>query len=77
MDIFEKLLRQVRADWSGKGYDYLSVGIYDGSSKLSEVTSHYATERIASTVYVVYWPQDAQVRLPETSRPTHLEVATL
>ena len=74
--VFEALLRQACDDWSNKGYDYLSVGLCEGNA-LSAVAAHYATQHIASTVYVVYWPQDAQVLLPGTDRPIHLEVATL
>ena len=73
--VFASLLNQVGADWSGKGYDYLSVGICEGS-ELSSVASRYATQAISSTVYIVYW-QDTSVLLPETSIPVHLEIATL
>jgi hypothetical protein len=76
MSVFEALLHRACVDWSGKGYDYLSVGLCE-DNQLATVASHYATERIASTVYVVYWPQDAHVRLPGTDKPVHLEVATL
>lgn len=74
-NIFEALLNQVRIDWSGKGYDYLSVGICEGNG-LSSVTSRYATQQISSTIYIVYW-QGASALLPDTSMPVHLEVATL
>jgi hypothetical protein len=72
---FEALLNQVRIDWSGKGYDYLSIGVCE-DSKLSPMASSYATQQISSTIYVVYW-QDANVSLPEADRPVHLEIATL
>jgi hypothetical protein len=72
---FEALLNQVRADWSGKGYDYLLVGMCAGN-ELSPVASCYATQQLSSTVYIVYW-QDADILLPETSIPVHLEIATL
>lgn len=72
---FEALLNQVRMDWSGKGYDYLSIGVCE-DSKLSSVASRYATQQISSTIYVVYW-QDTEVSLPEMGRPVHLEIATL
>jgi hypothetical protein len=73
--IFAPLLNRVCLDWSGKGYDYLSVGLCEGN-ELAAVASRYATQHIASTVYVVYW-QGASVLLPETSVPLHLEIATL
>jgi hypothetical protein len=72
---FEALLKQVRVDWSGKGYDYLSVGMCAGN-KLSPVASCYAMQQLSSTVYIVYW-QDASILLPETGIPVHLEIATL
>ena len=75
-DAFEALLHQACVDWSHQGYDYLSVGIC-GENQLAAVADRYATERIASTVYLVYWPQDAPVALPGTNRPIHIEVATL
>lgn len=75
-DAFEALLRQACLDWSNQGYDYLSVGVC-GENQLAATVARYATERIASTVYIVYWPQDVPVSLPGTDRPIHLEVATL
>lgn len=72
----EALLHQACVDWSQQGYDYLSVGIC-GENPLATTTARYATECIASTVYIVYWPQDPQVSLPGTDRPIHLEIATL
>lgn len=74
--VFNALLHQTCVDWSNKGYDYLSVGLCEGNP-LSTVAVDYATQQIASTVYVVYWPQDTQVLLPATNRSIHLEVATL
>lgn len=71
----EALLNRVRADWSGKSYDYLSIGVC-ADNPLAQVASRYATQRISSTVYIVYW-QDEDVALPETDRPVHVEIATL
>lgn len=73
--VFEGLLQQVCADWSGRGYDYLSVG-FCADNICSSVVSRYATQRIVSTVYIVYWPEN-EVLLPQTGGPVHLEVATL
>ena len=73
--VFAELLKQACIDWSGKGYDYLSVGFCE-DNELSSIASRYATQRIASTLYIVYW-QDSGVLLPETNRPVHLEIATL
>jgi hypothetical protein len=72
---FEALLNQIRIDWSGKGYDYLSTGICE-DSKLSPIASRYATQQISSTIYIVYW-QDESVTLPGADRPVHIEIATL
>ena len=73
--VFAELLRQVCRDWSNRGYDYLSVGLCD-DNELSSVVSRYAVQRIASTLYIVYW-QGADVVLPDLRRSVHLEVATL
>lgn len=73
--VFAELLEQACADQSGKGFDYLSVGFCE-DNELSSIASRYATQRIASTLYIVYW-QDSSVLLPETNRPVHLEIATL
>lgn len=73
--IFAQLLRQARADWSGKGYDYLSIG-FCADHECAHVASHHAAQRIASTLYLVYWP-DSEVLLPQKDRPAHLEIATL
>jgi len=73
--VFAELLKQACADWSGKGYDYLSVGFCE-DNELSSIASRYATQRIASTLYLVYW-QDSGVLLLATNRPVHLEIATL
>jgi hypothetical protein len=73
--VFAELLRQVCRDWSNRGYDYLAVGLCDDND-LYSIAHHYATRKIASTLYVVYW-KDANVVLPDLRRPMHLEVATL
>lgn len=73
--VFETLLQQVLKNWSGKGYDYLSVGVC-ADNPLAQIAARYATQHIASTVYVVYW-QDENVTLPEAERPVHVEIATL
>lgn len=72
---FEALLEQILKDWSGKSYDYLSVGMC-ADNPLSQLAARYATQRISSTVYVVYW-QDESVMPPEADRPVHVEIATL
>ena len=69
------LLNRVRTDWSGKGYDYLSIGMC-ADNPFAQIASHHASQRISSTVYIVYW-QDESVTLPETDRPVHVEIATL
>ncbi len=74
-NVFAALLNQACRDWSGKGYDYLSVGFCEGN-ELSSVAARYATQQLSSTVYIVYW-QDANMVLPATNIPVHCEVATL
>jgi len=72
---FEALLNRVCADWSGKGYGYLSVGFCEGDERGS-VASSYATQQLSSTIYIVFW-QDTNVSLLEMNSPVHLETATL
>ena len=73
--VFTELLNQVCRDWSGKGYDYLSVGLCEGNERVSSA-SRYAARQLSSTLYIVYW-QDTNVLLPEMNLPVHLEIATL
>jgi hypothetical protein len=75
-DIGEMLLRRVRADWSGRGYDYLAVGLCDGH-ELAPLASAFSTYQISSTVYIVYWRDGKNVSLPQADRRAHLEIATL
>lgn len=74
-DAFTSLLQRVCAGWSGKGYDYLSLGFCEGN-ELAPIASRYAAQQLASTVYIVYW-QDTSVSLPDLSVPVHVEAATL
>jgi hypothetical protein len=73
--VFEELLCQACDDWSGRGYDYLSVG-FCVDHECSSIAARYATQRIASTLYIVYWAENS-VSLPQESGPVHLEIATL
>lgn len=73
--VFAELLRQACDDWSRRGYDYLSVG-FCVDHECSSIAARYATQRIASTLYIVYWAENS-VSLPQESRPVHLEIATL
>ncbi len=74
-DIVTSLLQRACVDWAGKGYDYLSLGFCEGSP-VSPIASRYATQRLASMIYIVYW-QGESVSLPDLSKPVHVEVATL
>jgi hypothetical protein len=68
-------LSQACDDWSGRGYDYLSVGFCDDHA-CSSVAANSAVQRLASTLYIVYWAENA-VSLPQLNRPVHAEIATL
>ena len=72
---FTSLLQRACAEWSGKGYDYLSLGFCE-DSELSPIASRYAAQQLASTIYIVYW-QDESITLPDLCKPVHVEVATL
>ncbi len=73
--IFESLLVRACSDWSGKGYDYLLVGLCEGN-KLESVAISFASRQLKSKIYLVHWQED-KVILPQNSRIPHLEVATL
>jgi hypothetical protein len=73
--VFTDLLRQACDDWSGRGYDYMSVG-FCVDHECSAIAARYATQRIASSLYIVYWA-GSSVSLPQESRPVHVEIATL
>jgi len=73
--VFATLVEQLRLEWSGKGYDYLSVGLCK-DNELAAIAARYATHQLLSTVYVVFW-QEGDVVLPKDERPVHLEIATL
>jgi hypothetical protein len=73
--IFGELLSQARDDWSGCGYDYLSVGFCDNHA-CSSVAATSAAQRLASTLYIVYWAEN-EILLPQLTRPAHPEIATL
>lgn len=75
VNVFESLLIQACSDWSGKGYDYLLVGLCDGNP-FQSVAASFANRKIDSKIYLVHWPED-KVVLPESSRTVHLEIATL
>lgn len=73
--VFAELLGQACDDWGGSGYDYLSVG-FCADHACSSVAARSATQRIASTLYIVYWAEN-DVSLPQAGRPAHPEIATL
>ncbi len=74
VDVFEQLLLTIMDDWSGRGYDYLSVGLC-GGHPLLPVLRRYASWVLKSDVYLVYWDEDV-TDLPKDTN-IHVEVATL
>jgi len=74
-EILAALLSQARADWSGKGYDYLILGL-SKDHPLAKAVELHAMQTISSTVYIVYWPEDGKPLIP-ASQTVHLEIATL
>lgn len=73
--VFESVLVRACSDWSGKGYDYLLVGLCDGNP-LQSVMASFASRKLDSKIYLVHWQED-KVVLPGNSRIPHLEIATL
>ncbi len=74
-EVFGSLAEKACADWSGRGYDYLLIGLSE-ESKLGAVARRLAVRELKSKVYLVHW-QDEKVKLPTSQRTLHLEVATL
>jgi len=74
-EVFESLVSKACSDWSGRGHDYLLVGLSE-ENKLSAVARRLATRELRSKIYLVHWPEE-KVILPKNGRITHLEVATL
>lgn len=74
-EVFESLIDKVCADWSGRGHDYLLVGLAEGN-KLTETARRLASRELKSKIYLVHWP-DEKVDLPKNGRLAHVEVATL
>jgi hypothetical protein len=74
-EVFESLIRKACADWSGRGHDYLVVGLSE-ENKLAAVVRRLATRELKSRIYLVHWPEE-KVTLPKNGRVVHVEVATL
>lgn len=75
LQVFESLIGKACSDWSGRGHDYLLVGLSEGN-KLAVVARRLASRELRSRIYLVHWP-DEKVVLPKNERLAHLEVATL
>lgn len=73
--VFESMLVRACSDWSGKGYDYMLVGLCEGNP-FQGVMASFASRKLDSKIYLVHWQEDGVV-LPENSRIPHLEIATL
>ncbi len=74
-EVFESLISQACRDWSGRGHDYLLVGLAE-ENKLSTVARRLALRELKSRIYLVHWPGE-KAMLPKNGRIAHLEVATL
>ncbi len=72
--VMESLIGAARRDWSGRGFDYLALGIVQGHA-LEPVIATAACRKINSTLYLVNWADDG-VMLPAFG-PVHVEIATL
>ncbi len=72
VNVFDALLDHACAEWSGRGHDYLAVGLAR-EHPLAAAAAARAARSIDSTLYVVYW--DARPALD--GRLPHVEIATL
>ncbi len=75
LEVFGSLIDKACSDWSGRGHDYLLVGLSEGH-KLAAVARKMALRELKSRIYLVHWPEE-KVILPENGKVVHLEVATL
>ena len=75
VEVFESLIHKACSDWSGRGHDYLLVGLAE-ENKLSTVARKMASRQLESRIYLVHWPEEKMV-LPKNGRVAHIEVATL
>lgn len=74
-EVFESLIGKVCSDWSGRGHDYLLIGLSE-EHKLAPTARRLATRELRSRIYLVHWPEE-KVILPRNGRVAHIEVATL
>ncbi|MDP2668476.1 MAG: hypothetical protein Q8P07_01430 [bacterium] len=74
-EVFKSLICKARSDWSGRGHDYLLVGL-SVENKLAAVARSLAARELKSRIYLIHWPEEKAV-LPKNGRVAHLEVATL
>lgn len=74
-EVFESLIDKACSDWSGRGHDYLLVGLSE-EHKLAAVARRLASRELRSRIYLVHWPEE-KVMLPKNGRVAHIEIATL
>ncbi len=74
-EVFGSLIDKACSDWSGRGHDYLLVGLSE-EHKLATVARRLAARELKSKIYLVHWSGE-KVVLPQNGRIIHLEVATL
>jgi len=74
-EVFESLINKACSDWSGRGHDYLLVGLAE-EHKLSSTARRMASRELWSKIYLVHWPEEKMI-LPRIGRVAHIEVATL
>lgn len=73
---FATVLDDVVGQWSGRGYDYLLLGLHAGHP-FESIVAPRSRMTLRSSTYLVHWG-DSNGYLPHTDRyPPHLELATL
>lgn len=75
IEVFESLIDQACSDWSGRGHDYLLVGLSE-EHKLATIARRLASRELRSKIYLVHWPEE-KVILPKNGKVAHIEIATL
>jgi hypothetical protein len=73
-NVFDALLDHACAQWSGRGHDYLAIGL-SRDHLLSPAAAARAARTIDSSIYIVYWNEKERPALD--GRLPHLEIATL
>lgn len=75
-DIFAALLRTVYRDQRGRGYHFLIAGLHE-QDPLSQVLEDYRSIDAGGTLYLIYYPEDADYVSKLDDRTFYIDMATV